>query len=194
MIGVGNAYRGDDAAGLRCRGAPARARPRRLEVLVLRAGADAAARRLGRRRRQRSSSMPPRPARRPGPCTASTPPARHSRPTSSARRRMRFGVGEAIELARALGKLPATRHRLRDRGRGLHRGHRAQHAAHRCRARRGARASRGGEMHEQALMSDLVAANRRDRRRRGRDRGDEGVRAPGRAVAFHARPLPGAFP
>ena len=113
-------------------------------------------------------------------CTASTRatepiPARVLRSSTHA-----FGLGDAIELARALGRLPGARRRLRRRGRELRAG-RAAHAPRGRgsavgRSRRPSAASEEEPMHERALMDDLMREDRGRRTRGGRRRASPGSR------------------
>ena len=107
VIGVGNAWRGDDGAGLavarRVRElAPRRRRPRG------RGRRDRAARRAGRAPSTSSSSTPPRRARRRARCSASTRAPQPLPARSAALLDARASASRTpIELARALGRLPA---------------------------------------------------------------------------------------
>ena len=117
VIGVGNRWRGDDGAGL--------AVARRVRELR-RPGSRCASTRATRPRSSRRGRAPSdvvvvdaaeSGAPRRAPCAASTPragplPARSLRSSTHA-----FGVADAVELARALGRLPRPARRLRDRGR-----------------------------------------------------------------------------
>ena len=106
VVGVGNALRGDDAAGLhaaaRLRATPGARVRRRTRV---RASACSS---CGRVPAPSSSSTRCAPAPRPGPCVAWTRaplPLPATWRTSSSTHACR--LGEAIELARILGRLPA---------------------------------------------------------------------------------------
>ena len=162
MIGVGNAYRGDDGLGLavtddlrgripatvelvECEQEPSR-------LLDAWAGADAAI-----------VVDAVEPGGSPGhvhrfDATTGPIPARAFRSSTHA-----FGVGEAIELARAR-KAAAGGDRVRNRGRRLQRRAGSERVGRaRCRSRRSRRplghplvATRGGHVHEHALMQDVM--------------------------------------
>ena len=107
VIGVGNAFRGDDAAGPRGREAGAGARPDEVEVVVCELeptglidawdGADAAL-----VVDAVSSGAEPGTVHR-FDATSEALPSREFRSSTHA-----LGIGETIELARAIGKLPAS--------------------------------------------------------------------------------------
>ncbi len=164
VIGVGNAYRGDDGAGLavaeRLRGPRARRASTVLEceqepTRLIDAWEDA--RRGGRRRRRRVGSgaghaAPLRRERR------SRVPARVFRSSTHA-----FGVGDAIELARALGRLPERVVVYGVEGAAFAAGA-DSHRRWRRRSTGSSRPSwttsaadpRGGAVHERALMRDVM--------------------------------------
>ena len=119
VIGIGNAYRGDDARrargrrAMRGRACPATVRVVEAEqeptrLLDAWEGADAAF-------VVDAVASGAEPAR----CTASTRPSGPLPAGVFRSSTHAFGVGEAVELARALGRLPRARGRLRGRGRGL---------------------------------------------------------------------------
>ena len=105
-----------------------------------------------------------------------------------------FGLAEAVELARALGRLPRARDRLRDRGRELRR-------------RRGADSGRGGRgpsgrgfdseggrrVHEQALMNDLMRKIEAEVRSEGGRQRHPHPRATRCALPLHRGSLPRAL-
>ena len=116
MIGVGKLYRGDDAAGLaaveRLRGRV----PEDVRGAALRAGAEPDASTPGRARGRRDRVTRSHRGAEPGTlhrfdASEESVPAHVFRSSTHA-----FGVGEAIELARALGRLPDRGRRLRHRG------------------------------------------------------------------------------
>ena len=167
VIGIGNAYRGDDGGRPRGRRAPRATRARRCRRARVRAeptGSSTPGRARRRVRRRRRRLRRPRRAR----STAST------RATSRCPRACfrssthAFGVGDAVELARALGRLPRRRRRLRGRRRALRRRRRAE-----PRRRGGRRAPSSSRLEEEARArtgadAGSAGARGRGRRRRGR--------------------------
>ena len=119
VVGVGNAFRGDDAAGLGGRAAAARARDAdRRRGARARGRGDRAARPLGGRAARSCSSTPSAPVRRPGTVhriDASDRPAAR-RPSRGSSSTHAVGVGDAIELARDARPAARAARRLRRRG------------------------------------------------------------------------------
>ena len=190
VIGVGNPLAQRRRRRARGGAPPARARsPAGVELLEREGeptalidaweGADARlARRRGLLRRRARHGAPPRREQRGA-----------ARPSSSARSTHHVGLAEAVELARALGRLPRADDRLRDRRRAASRSATSSRRRSRRRSSRDAdcRASGGGVMHERALMDDLMRKIEAQATCRGRHARDADPGAPRRALALHGR-------